>query len=80
MNTYFYTVRLCEDCAYRLELLSRSLGFEDVETFAEVVIERGLSALEDDLRHRAAAAVERRARRFSGGSEFKSDLDDEIPF
>jgi hypothetical protein len=80
MVTHFYTIGLCKSCAFRLELLSRSLGFEDVESFAENVIERGLSALEDDLRHGAAAAVERRARRFSGGSEFKSDLDDEIPF
>lgn len=80
MKTYFYTLDLCEDCAYRLELLARCSGFDDVETFAEVALGRGITALEEDLRKVAADAVERRASKSRETSKFSCDLDDDIPF
>jgi hypothetical protein len=80
MNTYFYTVRLCEDCAYRLELLAACAGADDASGLAAMALSRGLMELENDHRRSAEAALGRRAAKPGAKLRLVRDLDDEIPF
>lgn len=80
MEKYFYTVELCEDCAYRLELLAACAGSNDIASFAAKALSRGLTELEIDHRTSAEAALSRRVSKPRGRPRYTRDFDDEIPF
>jgi hypothetical protein len=80
MDSYFYTVALCENCAYRLELLAACAGSDDISSFAAMALSRGLAELENDHRRDAEAALERRATKPRRKPRHARDLDDDFPF
>lgn len=80
MDSYFYTVELCEDCAYRLELLAACTGSDDIASFAAMALSRGLMELENDHRSNAEAALGRRVTKPRRRPRPTRDFDDEIPF
>lgn len=80
MNYYFYTLDLCEDCAYRLELLAACAGAGDTSRFAAMALSRGLMELENDHRRSVEAALAQRSTTPQRKPRPTRDFDDEIPF
>ena len=80
MNYYFYTLDLCEDCAYRLELLAACAGSDDTSRFAAMALSRGLMELENDHRRSVEEALSQRLTKTRAKPRYTRDFDDEIPF